>query len=117
MGDEMPPEGLLPESVFTAVENRALANNDVDTMLALAASSSRPVEASVMGQRIRMLGERNPSSPVTAIRDIQTAREARAQKTFGKNGAEKIKTEIQVELKRTAPKAKDWASFLDSIRC
>src|SRR5262249_49321257 len=50
MGEEQPPAGLLPESVFTAVENRALKEGDVDTLRDLATSSSRPVEASTMGQ-------------------------------------------------------------------
>lgn len=117
MGQELPPEGLLPESVFTAVENRALANKDVETIRDLATASTLTKEATGMGQRIRMLAERNPASAVSAIQDIQVAREARAQKIFGKNGANKIKSEIQIELRRAAPKAKDWASFLDEIRC
>lgn len=117
MGSEMPDGDLLPESVFTAVENHALKSGDIDTIRDLATASTRPAEASAMGQRIRMLAERNPNSAVTAIRDVQLARENRAAKTFGKNGSEKIQNEIRAEIQRVAPKARDWASFLEEIRC
>lgn len=78
MGKELPPSEVLPESVFIAVENQALKNGDVETLRDLAMSSSLSLEATGMGQRIRMLAERDPNSAVRAIRDVQLAREGRA---------------------------------------
>ncbi len=115
-GQEMPKGDLLPESVFTAVENRALANGDVQTIEDLA-RGSRSVEASGMGQRIRMLGERNPHSPVKAIADIEKARSAGVPKEKVAQVMNKIKTEVSVEMKKSYPKGKEWSTFLDSIMC
>ncbi len=116
VGTEQPPAGLLPESVFTAVENRALQQGDVDTIQDLA-RGSRSVEASGMGQRIRMLAERNPNSPVKAIADIEAARSKGVSDEQVRFATNKIKTEVGIEMKKAAPKVKDWSGFLDSIRC
>jgi hypothetical protein len=116
VGTEQPPAGLLPESVFTAVENRALQQGDIQTIQDLA-QGSRSVEASGMGQRIRMLAERNPNSPVKAIADIEKARSASVPKEKLAKVTNQIKTEVDVELKKSAPKIKDWSSFLESIKC
>lgn len=115
-GQEMPKGDLLPESVFTAVENRALANGDVQTIEDLA-RGSRSVEASGMGQRIRMLGERNPYSPVKAIADIEKVRSARVPKAKVAKTVDKIRTEVQIEMKKSAPKADAWQKFLADIVC
>lgn len=119
MGQEEPPKGLLPESVLTAVENRALKDGDIETIRDLATKSSLTSEGTLMGQRIRLLGERNPNSPVSVIRDIQKARQARAQKSFGDPAKAKteIHDQIKAEIQKAAPKIKDWHSFLDSIQC
>lgn len=116
IGQEMPKGDLLPESVFTAVENRALANGDVQTIEDLA-RGSRSVEASGMGQRIRMLGERNPHSAVAAIASIEKARSASVPKEKVAQVMNKIKTEVTVEMKKTAPKIDAWQKFLDEVMC
>lgn len=115
-GEEHPPNGLLPEAIFTAVENRALASRDTQTLLDLA-RGSRSVEASGMGQRLRLLAERNPNSAVAAIQQIEKARSKGVSDEQVRFATNKVRTELQVEMKKAAPKIKDWASFLDSIRC
>lgn len=117
MGDEHPPAGLLPESVFTAVENRALHQGDIETIRDLATKSTRSMEATGMGQRIRMLAERNPDSPVAAIQQVEKARGAKISDQQLAQAASKVKTEVQVEIKKSAPKREAWASFLESIKC
>lgn len=74
-GREVPPADVLPESVYVAVENRALAEGDVATIRDLATSSTLTSEATTMGQRIRTLAERDPDSAVRAIRAVKEARE------------------------------------------
>lgn len=77
MGQDPVPQGVLPESVFVAVENRALAEGDINTLRDLATNSTLTTEATTMGQRIRTLAERNPESPIKAIQELQRAREER----------------------------------------
>jgi hypothetical protein len=84
-GEEPPPEGLLPESVFVAVEQHALRTGDVETLRDLATRSTLPGEASGMGQRIRMLGERDSASPVRAIADVTNARRKAAERGRGED--------------------------------
>ncbi len=79
--------------------------------------STRSMEATGMGQRIRMLGERNPNSPVAAIRQVETVRAERVPKKQQAETRQKIKTEVEVEMKQAAPKAKDWLSFIEEIKC
>ncbi len=115
-GKAEPPQGLHPESVFIALENRALQTGDVQTIEDLA-RGPQSVENSIMGQRLRILGERNPASPVKAIADIEKARSAGVPKEKVAQTVNKIKSELSVEMKKSAPKIKDWASFLESIKC
>lgn len=119
MGRELPPEGILPESLFVAVENHAFRTGDVATIKELATQSNLTGEASVMGARIRTLAERNPDSPVAAIQRVMKIREEAATKKYGnvKAAKLKVKTEILKEVRKTAPKAKDWSGFLEEIKC
>lgn len=109
LGKETPPAHILPESVFTAVEENALKNGDVETIRQLA-SSNLATEATAMGQRIRALGERNPNSPVETIKNIVRER----TKAVGN----KTKATVQeIRQKIVKPKKEDWNSFVDSIIC
>jgi hypothetical protein len=119
MGHELPPEGILPESVFVAVENHAIQTGDVELLRNLATASSLPTEATGMGQRIRMLAERDPNSAVTAMQKVMKIKEEAATKKYGDltKVKQKIKNQIKTEITKAAPKAKDWASFIDEIKC
>lgn len=117
MGHEPPPEGLLPESMFVAVENHATETKNVALLRDLATSSSLTGEASGMGQRIRMLAERNPNSAVAAIQEVARTRESAAVRRFGPKAKETIRIEIKADMNKAAPKPKDWASFIESIKC
>jgi hypothetical protein len=123
MGDKQPPKGLLPESVFVAVEKHALATGDVETLRDLGTRSRLTTTATTMGQRIRTLGERDQASPVGHIQEVQQAREAALLKRAGSDrDIEKIKAdeaeEIRSEVRKAATKKVDaWQDFLSSIRC
>lgn len=119
MGHELPPNGVIPEALFIAVENRAIADGDVGTLRALATSSSLTTEATTMGQRIRTLAERDPHSPVRAIREISEAR-ANVAKKRSKTVERAKKAEVdrmKKEMARTAPSKQTWAEFVESITC
>jgi len=118
-GMKLPPEGVLPESVFVAVEQHALRNKDVPLLKELA-QSNLTSEATGMGQRLSMLAERNPDSPVTGIKTLAKAREAEFERKTGQKVLEAKRKEtakMKEELKKSKPKADEWVQFLESIKC
>ncbi len=118
MGQESSPEGLHPESVFIALEDKATREGDVATLRDLA-NSTLTSEATAMGQRIRTLAERSPDSPVGAIREVQKVREDVANKKYKDIGQEKqnIKSEIKSEIKKVRATKETWQSFIKSLQC
>ncbi len=112
MGRKPAPEGLLPESVFVAVENFALKTKNVDMLRKLATKSKLAGEATEMGQRIRALGERNPNSAVSAIQRVADARKAKAGEK-----APKVVERIKREMKKREPTKESWSDFIESIKC
>jgi hypothetical protein len=121
MGDEPAPKDIIPEAVFVAVENKAIAEGDANTLRDLATGSKLSTEATAMGQRIATLATRDPESPTGAIKDILAAREERAQKSLGRKSLQKAKTdvakEIKTELKKPRITKQDWESFIKSLEC
>lgn len=116
-GEAPAPHGLKPESVFVAVEQRAIAEGDVNTLRDLA-TSKLTGDATEMGQRIRMLGERDPESPVSAIKDIENTRSggaANAAKAAKATNAEVDAIDTHLAGVAVTPDA--WTKFLDSIKC
>ena len=111
-------KGLIPEAVFVAVEERAIKTGDVETLRDLA-NSSLTGEATAMGQRLRTLAERDPESPVSAMEDIQNAREESVKRRVKdvKKAASDIKDEIKNEIKKTKPSKETWNSFVESLTC
>lgn len=117
LGEKAPPKGVLPESVFVAVENLAIKEGDIATLQDLA-NSKLTSQATTMGQRIRTLGERDPDSPVEAIQEVQKARqESIAKRTDIKKEKAKTVSEIETHIKKNVPKKEDWNSFISSIQC
>jgi len=117
MGQAPPPANLLPESVFVAVENRAIQEGDVELIKKLGTSSALVQEATAMGQRIRTLGERNPDSPVSAIKDLSKYREEIAKTRQGKkfkSVREEVK-DVKESIKEFHPKKDDWENFIKSL--
>lgn len=120
LGKEMPPEGLLPEAVFTAVEDRAVKAGDVATLRRLAQESSLSTEATAMGQRIRALGERDQDSPVTLIQDVNKARTEAFEKKSGttiKKATRDTVGEIKKEIKKNTSKRESWEDFMTNLTC
>lgn len=118
LGHEMPPEGLLPESVYVAVEEQALKNGDVPLLRELATSSSLTSEATGMGQRLRMLAEREPDSAVTKIRELAEVRKKAAEARLKQPVEKAIKKDVSViKSKIKSPTKTEWASFIEGIKC
>lgn len=117
MGRALPPNGLLPESVFVAVENQATANGDAELLRDLATASTLSMEATGMGQRIRMLAERSKDSPVGMMQQVLNAREAAATKRYGSKAKAKIKTDIKESIRTQNKQKGPWILFIESIKC
>jgi hypothetical protein len=104
----------LPESVFVAVEQKAIAEGDVNTLRELA-TGKLTSEATTMGQRIRALGEREPDSPVKAIQDVVSARAKGVKDVSAATDAE-LAT-IRDAINNTPIKPSVFADFLSSLKC
>lgn len=113
LGEAPAPDNILPESVFVAVENKAIAEGDVGTLRDLAIGKLS-TDATTMGQRIRMLGERDPESAVGAMQTVERARSG------GKNvprATLETVAEIRKALKGVDVKSDAWTEFVNSLRC
>lgn len=117
MGLKQPPKGLLPESVFVAVEKRALAEGDVETLRELATGSKLTKAATTMGQRIRTLGERDPSSPIGAIQEVQDARRADLERRSGDTAIKDAINSVRTEMRRSSATMAHWEDFIKAITC
>jgi len=121
MGKEVPPANILPESVFIAVENKAIEEGNVEVLRDLATSSSLTTEATTMGQRIRALAERDPESPVAAIKSVAEEREKTANKRNKTKSIKKVQKEtvkkIKSEIKKVSATKQTWSDFIKSLQC
>jgi hypothetical protein len=114
LGEAPAPHGLLPESVFVAVENAAIESGDVATIRELA-TGKLTGEATTMGQRIRALAERDPDSPVAAIQKVIDVRMGGAE-NVPKATAETVAS-LRKQLTAMKLTREQWASFVDSLKC
>lgn len=118
MGHEKAPEDLLPESVFIAVEHAATKTGNTELLRKLATESHLTSEATGMGQRIRMLGERDTNSAVSNIKKVSDARKAAFERKSKTTVAKATGDEIK-QIRAAKPKVtkETWSSFVDSIKC
>lgn len=117
-GAKAAPKGLTPEAVFVVVEQDAIERGDTQTLKELA-NSRLTTEATTMGQRIRMLGERNPETPTDAIRAIQEARVEKAKKQIDTE-VEKARPTVDEYIKKAKKESSSKITldeFISSIQC
>lgn len=101
MGLEFAPYGIIPEMVYVGVANKAAADKNGELLRELATKSSLVSEATIMGQRIRSLGELDKNSAIKGIQKIVRTREAERDKRADK--VEKnLKKDIAKEEKKLA---------------
>lgn len=102
-GEDVAPEGLYPEDVFTGVRVRATQNGDVDTLIALL-SSPIVSEGTTLGQRIKALDSGADSlDPFAAAKAISKTRQEQAEKTGSVSQAVEI-ARLQAELEEANAK-------------
>lgn len=119
MGKKRPPEGILPESVFTAIRAKARSEGDINMLRRLATESHLTTEATTMGQRLAALGQIDSTDPVAAIKIVQDARAAKL-KIKGdalKAESERIRQGIKTTLERQNVDPRDFETFINGIVC
>lgn len=120
-GREGAPTGLHPMSVLKALEHQASKNGDGETLRQLSMSPLH-VEASKSAQTLRTLAEKDPDSPLGAMKSISDKRAAAYEKRAGKS-AEKAVNETagkyakEVDSHIKTPSKDEWKVFLESIKC
>lgn len=108
-GEAISPPDILPESLYTALEARAIETGDVNLMRELK-DSSLPTLA---GQSLKALDSVDPNSPVKIMRDIEKSREGEIKPTEVKKDYNNIKKEI----KQAVSKRPTWEAFIDQLKC
>lgn len=118
LGEEAAPHGLHPEAVFKAVEDRATIEGDVGTLRDLA-TGKLTEEGTTMGQRLRLLAERDPESPVAAIQNvIDVWKRAVTNVPKARAAVLKAMREMIAEAAEKKPaRIKDWSTFVESLKC
>ena len=114
------PSGMRGSSLALAVEQHAIANNDVRLLQKLA-KSKISTGISEAGSELSMLAGRNANSPVRIIRNIIKARKDNVVKRLkGKKVSEarKItKESIKKAINKEAPTKETWSNFIKEIKC
>lgn len=120
IGEELPTNGVLPESVFVAVKNQAIKNGDIDVLRQLAtAEKGVAQEATVLGQRIKMLDEKLEDDAFKNINDVIKSRNKKLEKNGVKVKELKAKEikKIKSEVAKAKPIKDEWLDFINSIKC
>lgn len=117
-GHEPVPSDMRAAPIIDAAERYARKTGDVELLKDLA-NSPLVAETSRHAQELRLLAERHPNSPVKLIREVQQVREARASRRGQKPARVKqeVMDAIKGEMNRVPRRPRDWASFVDSLKC
>lgn len=118
-GEKPLPKGLNPVALIDAAERYIEKTGDPNVLMDLS-KSHLVSETSQAAQVMRFAAERQPDSLTAKLQDLKKTREDTLTRRTGKTVDQALKDEaakIKEELKRTAPKKEDWASFISSIQC
>lgn len=111
-GEKEAPKGLLNNSIYVAMEQKA--KDDVELARRLASLASTRA-----GQEISILSEIDPDSPVKMMKEIVDIRVARFKDRFKGKTVKEAQDQVVKNIKKEVkvPSKYDWNSFLNSIEC
>jgi hypothetical protein len=117
------PRGVNPQVLFNAVKNKALSENDYETLKDLASSPIARARSKA-AQTLGASGFNNTASeldPVQIMQDVERAKENNFQQRTGAKDIDALKNrtvdQISKQIKKHNLQPKDWTSFIESIRC
>ena len=103
---------IKSESIYTAIEEKAMRDGDAETLKTLS-ESSVPTEA---GQRLKLLDSNDPHSPVKIMRDIRQARES-AGEARAKTTKDRVVKEIKTAMRKVSSKRQTWEDVVGQLIC
>lgn len=116
LGDSAPPDHILPEAIYTALETKAIREGDVDTIQKLA-KSRIPTAA---GQALKALDSVDPDSPVAIIRKLNDTLGEAFKKKTGKDPVKAVREEVDAQrtfIRKAASKRPSWEEFIKEVQC
>lgn len=117
LGQEMPKNGLLPESVLIGVKNQALKDGDIDLLIQLATDENGVAKGTtLLGQRIKALDEGMEDDAFRNIRKVVENRKNNISKKSEKT-AKKVREKAAKILKENKPNKYDWQNLVKEITC
>lgn len=115
---ENPPGDLRDASVFEAVKQRAIKEDDVDTLRRLATESPIPSRLTAYGQEIKAADSLVDSNdPVELMQSVMRSKEKAAE--IKSKGVKKQDLAALKEIRKKSVPAKvqDWDNFISQIEC
>lgn len=112
-GEKPVPDGISPTYLVTAVDKYARQTQDPHLLQDLV-SSRLTGDVSTHGSELRMAAERDQSSAMQALKDLQSTREA-AQATRGRSVKSEVASAKSFIQRAHTPKT--WEEFVGSIEC
>lgn len=111
-GNTQAPEGIPPEAIYVALTQVAKGDLTLATKLA-------SLQATALGQRISLLAELDPNSPVKLLNEVYKVREELAKKRHGGKSVKEVKEKIvkRIKEKVKAPDKYDWNNFISALEC
>jgi hypothetical protein len=113
LGQEVPTNGLLPESVFKALESSITTPEMARTL----ATSPLVEQSTALGQKIKALDVQTTDSPVSAMKQIIDARKQAIETKYGNVDKATAKVVKDIQSKIKTPDKYDWNKFIEGIRC
>jgi hypothetical protein len=115
-GETPLPQGVSGSMFIKGVEEYATLTKNPGLLKDLAASPLVS-ETSIHASELRLLAERSPESPLTAIKEISEARKTKLGNTDINQAKRQEIVGIKKELNKVKPTRKTWEEFIKSIEC
>lgn len=111
-GTIQPPEGIPPEAIYIALVQRAKGDLTLATKLA-------SLQATSIGQRLSLLTELDPNSPVKLLNEVYKVREEIFKKKYGGKSIKEVSRTVTEQIQRSVkkPDKYDWNTFISNLEC
>jgi hypothetical protein len=116
-GAEGLPQGISGSKLLLGMAEHAVQTKD-HQLLADLAKSPLASGTSAHAQELALLGEKDPHSAISKVREVAAAKRAAAEKRLKQPIAQAGRQTVQ-ELKASvkAPSRMEWGQFVESIKC